>query len=469
MSCIRTVVSGLALFFSLYGLYAESPGLSELAAASLANDPASLASRENLRAAESDADAERRSRVVSGDITASGGYAPVTDAASSSGGIFSGSVSAAHAGPAGSKLTAGATWAGSVDGQKADSATFKADWRAPVLVNGKILDSRLSSAETALSIDVPLETARETAAQGERKTVDAVFRLALDAAAAERAWKLAVFQTDISARDFAIAEVKRTQGSISYADLSDAEKTANDARISALEAKFAREKALRALSAATGIPEASLDTSILLAPACALDADFLARSAVPADLLAARRDRQVAELKSILAGAEGAPRLDLSATATVPGPFSLAGGKPADSSWSASAAVSVPLPTGQSSTKQKAAEFRLSAARFAESAETRKVSDESASLRDAWDAALVREELCAALVEQARARFAELQVAAETSTATKLDVDRARLALDRATSALETAHSTRFKAALDIYAYRGLDPRTLLKEKADEN
>jgi outer membrane protein TolC len=463
------IVSGLAIFFTMSGLYADAPGLSELAAAALANDPASLASRESLRAAESDAAAERLSRAVSGDITASGGYAPSTDAAPSSGGFFSGSVAAAHAGPAGSKLTAGASWAGSVEGQKADSATFKAGWQAPVLVNGKILDGRLSSAEAALSIDVPLETARETAAQGERKTVDAVFRLALDAAAAERSWKLAAFQTDISARDLAVAEVKRTQGSISYADLSDAEKTANDARISALEAKFAREKALRALSAATGIPETSLDTSILLAPACSLDAAFLAQSAVPADLLAARRDRQSAELKSILAGAEGAPRLDLSATATVPGPFSLAGGKPADSSWSATAAVSVPLPTGQSSAKQKAAEFRLAAAQFAESAETRKVSDESSALRDAWDAALAREELCAALVDQARARLAEVQVAAETSTATKLDADRARLAMDRSTGALENARSARFKTALDIYAYRGLDPRDLLKEKTDEN
>ena len=159
----------------------------------------------------------------------------------------------------------------------------------------------------------------------------------------------------------------------------------------------------------------------------------------------------------------------MSATATVPGPFSLAGGKSADSSWSATAAVSVPLPTGQSSAKLKAAEFRLAAARFAESAETRKVSDESAALRDAWDAALAREELCAALVDQSRARLAEVLVAAETSTATKLDADRARLALDRTTGALENAHSARFKAALDIYAYRGLDPRDLLKEKTDEN
>ena len=224
MSCIKTIVSALALFVALSGLYADSPGLPELAAAALANDPKSLASRENLSAAESDADAERRSRAVSGDITASGGYAPVTGAASSSGGIFSGSITSAHAGPAGSKLSAGASWAGSVDGQKADSATFKAGWQAPVLVNGKILDGRLSTAEAELAIDVPLETARETAARGERKTIDAVFRLAVDAAAAERAWKLAVSQTDISARDLAVAEVKRTQGTIGYADLSDAGK-----------------------------------------------------------------------------------------------------------------------------------------------------------------------------------------------------------------------------------------------------
>jgi outer membrane protein TolC len=272
----------------------------------------------------------------------------------------------------------------------------------------------------------------------------------------------------LASRDLAVAEVKRSQGTIGFASLAEAEKTASDARVSALEATFAREKALRALVAAVGDSGSALDLAGLRAPDCELADDLLSAPAVSAGVAAARRDRTVAELRRILAGASDAPTLALSAAATVPGPISLLGNDSSAASWTATAAVSVPVPTGQGSAKRQAADARVDAAQCAETAAVRQAEDEAAALRNAWAAALQREALCETLASQARSRLAEVTVALDTQTATKLDVDRAKVALDRAEGAWEDARSARFKAALDVYAYRGLDPVDLVAEKSQK-
>jgi outer membrane protein TolC len=479
----RTFAAISLTFLATVSLFAESPSaLQTLVDKALVNDPNRIKAIETLRAAEADAAGEKARRLVDGAISATAGRTNGIGGADSDGSALQGGISAATLLPAGAKLSVGTSYQYSMQNaadtattgeETTDSTSFSAGVKVPVFVNGKPVDTRLEKASRAAAIDLPLEAAREAASDQERYTVDAVLRLALDAASADRACFIAQRNADIAKHDANIARVKREQGLLGYADLSKIEKDANEERVSALEARFLRDKKIRALAAATGEPEngetsGGIDLAGIVAPEVGVDPSLFPDSADTPDMRKAARARKNAEMNLILAGSESAPTFEVSASASVPGPSTRAQkayDPDAKGTWTASAGINVPLPTGAGSAKVKAADARLAAARQEEIASARSSADTLEALRNAWITAGEKIKLREQLVEQAEARLRDVQSSFETQTATKLDVDRARLTSDDAASSLEDDKSASFKALLDLYSYCGLDPRVLLKEE----
>ena len=283
-------------------------------------------------------------------------------------------------------------------------------------------------------------------------------------------YSIAGRNADIEGRDAEIARVKREQGLLGYFDLSKIEKDANEARVSALEARYLRDKKFRALAAATGETgsAADMDLSGIAAPDVPFVPDSIKATAVTPDMRKAARARKTAEMSLILAGTEYAPSFELSASSAIPGPTSRAQ-KAYDTdtkgSWTASAGLSVPLPTGAGTARVKAADARLAAARQEETLAIRNSADNLTALQNACTTAGEKIKLREQLVAQAKARLRDVRSSFETQTATKLDVDRALLIADDAASSLEDDKSASFKALLDLYNYCGLDPLALLKEE----
>jgi outer membrane protein TolC len=466
----------LCLVLCLPALAAAQSPLRAIAEAALLNDPNRIRAVETLRATEADAMAERQRRLVDGGLTASAGKEIGFGSADTGGASFQGGISASSFLPAGAKLSVGSTYqyalkdaassspSGSI---KSDTANFSAGLKIPVFANGLPIDPRLSDAARATAIDLPLEAARESASDQERSSVDAALRLALDAASANRACSLAERHAAIAERDAEIARVKREQGTLSFSDLTKIEKDADSSRLSALESRFIRDKKLRALCAATGLDPSTIDLSSIILPDVAPDPAALEGSVVTKDMRRTSRERKTAEMNRVLAGAESAPSLDLSASSSLPGPVSRSQktwDKDNQGSWTATASVTLPLPSGAGAAKTRAADARLAAARQGEAAAARSGADELSDLRNAWTMALAKIDLRAQLLEQARTRLRDMESSLATETATKLDVERARLSADDAAAALEDDRAAGFRAALDLYQYCGLDPLSLLKE-----
>ncbi len=473
----KTVLASLLAFaVSLSASGLETPYLWTLADASLARNLDLLKASKELAAAEANAAAARAERLLSGNAGVNAGLADRIDSPNAdSTRAFSsgGSLSASTASVAGSTLSLGVDYGYEDKGTvESDTVTVKAGANVPVLVNGRLIDTRLAGAARAAAIDLPLEGARETAAAKERETVDSALRLALDAAAADRAREIAERNAELAARELAIAQVRRDQGTLGYYDLAKAEKSADEARLAALEAALSRDRKLRALSAATGVDGAEIDLARIAAPGLGQDARFeaLARGVAEypsAAIRSAARAREIAEMERILAGTENAPRFALSSSATLPGPASRSREEydAADKgSWSAQASVTVPLPTGLGAAKREAADARRDAARLGEESVRRASLDTLRTLRDALTSARSRVSLREDLLSAAESRLNDVRSAYAGQTATQLDVDRAQAAALEARSSLEDARAARFTALLDIYAFCGLDPRDLVKE-----
>jgi outer membrane protein TolC len=447
--------------------------LRTLVEAAMANDANRLKAVETLRAVEADAKSERTRRLLDGALTTTLGRDNGIGSADTEGLSYASGISASSLLPAGGKLSLGSSYGYSTENdattgkEKNDTVGLSASVKIPVFVNGRLVDPRLETASRAATIDLPLEAARETADAQERSTADSVLRLALDAAAADRSSMLAARRAVIAERDAEIARVKRKQGTISYSDLTKTEKDADEARLTALESQFTRDKKLRALRAASGLNENDIDLTVIFAPETSLDPALSRDSVVTQEMRRTAREREMAEMNLVLAGAESSPTLELSTSTTLPGPVAR-DQKSYDvnnkGTWNATAAVTIPLPFGYGTAHKEAAEARLAAARHGEASAVRASADDLNDLRNAWTTALARVALRQQLFEQAQARLLDVQSSHETQTATKLDVDRAQLTVDDAQAALEDDRSASFKAALDLYAYCGLTPLSLLKE-----
>lgn len=470
-----SVLIAVALF-GVSSAWSQVLDFSGIAEAALANDPERRIAIEQLRVAEAEAAATKIKRLVDGSASAQVARSDPGEASPAGPtDTVSGDLSASSSLPLGSTLSVGGSYGYSTNRLRdADSATMKAALRVPVFVNGRLVDPRIGDAAKTAGIELPVEAARDASDSRARATVDAAFRLALDAASASRAVSLAERRSAVADRDLAIAEVRREQGTIGYSDLAEKQRAADEARLAALESRLARDGKIRALLAATGMDAARIDPAALaalFAPETAT-ADGLfsdAASAVTAEARKAERDRKSAESSRILAGAEIAPSFALQSSVTVPGPASRAEASDAgladpDATWAASASVTVPLPTGYGSSRMKAADARIAVARIAEAEAAQGAADRMTALRDAWTACDARAALRAQLLAQATARLDLVRASFARQTATALDVERAELAEAESRAALEDSKSDRFKAALDIVSYCGIDPRTVVKE-----
>ncbi|OQA63907.1 MAG: hypothetical protein BWY39_00608 [Spirochaetes bacterium ADurb.Bin269] len=157
-----------------------------------------------------------------------------------------GSVEASTYGPAGSRISAGASYSASIPdasgARTLDTISAQGSVRLPVFVNGKPVDGRLEKAAVRSAVELPLEAAREAAAASDRSLADSVIRLALYAASAERLRSLAVRKAALAGRE------------------------ADEARAAAQEALFSLDAKKRALSRTVGIPAEELDLTALAAP-----------------------------------------------------------------------------------------------------------------------------------------------------------------------------------------------------------
>ena len=466
----RTLISLFSLLVCIGSCAAENPDLYAIADAAKTNNPARLKAVEELRAAEADASAERAQRLLSGNLSANvTRNDAINDDKINPVNTVGGEVSASTLAPAGAKISLGAKY--SLSRQKdmtdtminSDTATLNAGVSVPVFLNGRVVDFRLDQAARASTIDIPLETARTAAVADERNAVDSALRLALDLATADRNLSLAVRRVDLAEKDAAVARVKYQLGTVSFSDLDKIEKALDEAKLSAFEARRLRDKRMRDLCTTTGFSADSLDPGIFIVPVSAIETASLADCVTSPEIVQAIRASRSAEMALVLAGAENAPILSFAANCALPGPETKKKKDYSDGEWSASATMTVPLPSGLSSARKKAADARLSSARQNENAVRANYSDTMNSALDAFTSAVAREQLQEQLLTQTSARSKEVLSALESETATTLDAERAQLSVDEAKAALEDDRSARFKAELDIYQICGLDPLELLK------
>lgn len=469
----KRVIAGLFFLFVIIAANAaEKPDLCALADAAKTNNPSRLKAAEELRAAEADAEAERARRLISGNISANvARNDTINDDKKEPVDIAGGEISASTMAPAGAKISVGAKY--SLSRQKdltdtainTDTATLNAGVSVPVFVNGRIVDPRLSQAAIASAIDIPLEAARSSSAADERNAVDSALRLALDVAAADRNLSLAVRRGDLAEKDASVARVKFQIGTLSFSELDKIEKASDEAKLSVFEARRVRDKKMRDLCTATGFSADALDPALFLAPVSTLEISAFADCATSPEIVQAIRASRSAEMSLVLAGAENAPTLSFSANCTVPGPETKKKSAYSDGEWAASATMTVPLPSGLTTARKKAADARLAEARQNEASARQNLTDSMDSVLDAYTSAVERERLQEQILSQTSARSKQVLSALESQTATSLDAERALLSVDEAASALEDDRSARFRAELDIYRLCGLDPLELLKER----
>jgi len=467
----KKALFGLFFLFMCIGFYAaDKPDLYMIANAAKTNNPARLKAAEELRAAEADAVAERAQRLLAGNISANvARNDAINDDNKNPSDTVGGEISASTLAPAGATISVGAKY--SLSRQKdltdtannSDTTTLNAGVSVPVFLNGRVVDLRLDQAARASAIDIPLEAARAAAAADERDAMDAVLRLALDVSGADRSLSLAVRRADLAEKDAAVARVKFQLGTLSFSDLDKTEKDLDEAKLSAFDARRLRDKKMRDLCTATGFSPDSLDPGIFIAPVSAIKTASLADCVTSPEIVQAIRASRLAEMALVLAGAENAPSLGIAANCALPGPVTTQKSAYSDGEWTASATMTVPLPTGLSSARKKAADARLSAARQNENAARENFGDAMDSALDALNSAVSREQLQEQILSQTSARLKEVLSALESQTATTLDAERAQLSVDEAKAALEDDRSARFKAELDIYRLCGLDPLELLK------
>jgi outer membrane protein TolC len=456
---------------------ADSDAFERLLMAGLEKDPRAASIAHSYRSVRASARETEAKRLL--DLSATGSYSykipdksvevdPVFPEPKDSGAVSS-KASAAVLGPLGSSLSADLSYSLSHDDEDhSDSLGAGLTLSLPILVNGMLVDPRLSPAAKRLAVDSPLEGAVMGEKSDRCSFVLALMRQILEYAQLRRTAALSEQEAGIDQRDLEIARVKYSGGTISFKELREAESQAESSRLASIADRVSFKNLARKLEMSTGIPSNEIEGMPISCPAdsSVFSADAYGKAEDGLSVLQALRDLKDAEAARIVGGAQSAPRLNLTGgyswqlgdtaleegDAKDKGPFTLSAGLSLDLGFTAAAR------------RKEAAKAKAeAAARKLDTARAQAAADYGDACAKA-DAAKAQAEYLSTTVDSARARLAELEVSFRAGTALSVDVDRADLALERAKASLEGKRAEYFLALTEIYGLKGMDGTALLAD-----
>lgn len=456
-------IVGLVVFFLVLGFcIGQSPGLKEIIDSVKDKNPDYLSAVISSQTALSELQADRKEKVFSGSVTAQGG---VQGSSFTEPSVTPGAGAGINAGfqaPAGAKIQAGSDYSVSFgENVRTDMLGLTASASIPVFVNGKFIDPSLTEAANFVTIEAPYVQAKTAAEKMKLSVLDAVIKLALDAESLSRKLNLAQKRLLLAEKEAEVARIQWESGNTGFFVFDQAQKTCDELRISVQEIQYIVNSYNARLAAATGI--ADLDLSGIVIPSQIEPAEMRKISGTPSDVQLSELQVTAAKMNSILSGAQYAPVLSLSGRAGFPNTFVKTDGLSSDPSWSASLSVSIPLPTGAKKLRKEAALLKQEAAVQEELSAQQNSVQQGQNLQDDYATSCERELLRSQILAQTKSRYKEVERAFETETATALDKDRAALSVLEAESALKDEGIARFKAALSLCAYFGIDPEYVLR------
>ncbi len=415
----------------------------------------------SAQTALADVQADRKEKVFSGSVSADGGVQGSAGSDPIVKPVAGSSITAGIQAPAGAKIQAGADYSISLgDNLKTDNLGITASASVPVFVNGKFIDSSLTEAANFVSIEAPYEQAHSAAEKRRLSVADAVLRLALDAESLSRKLNLAQKRLVLAEKEAEIARIQWESGNAGFSVFDKAQKACDEGRISVQELQNLCNAYTVRLSAATGID--TIDLSDIVVPEQESIEEMRKITGVPSELQQAELQLKAAQMSSILTGVQYAPVLSVSGRAAFPNSFIKTDGLTSDPSWSASISVSIPLPTGAAKLRKESALLKQEAAEQEKMSVMQNSSQQAQNLLDDYETACDRETLRSQILMQTKSRYKEVERAFETETATLIDKEAAMLSVLEAESALRDEGITRFKAALSLYLYFGIDPENLV-------
>lgn len=466
---IVTVLS--ILLSSSLAAQAASPDPTEdsfdrLFRAGLERDPRAAAIDRSFSAAKASAAETAARRLL--DLSAAGSYAyalPDSGAKDATGDL-SPKLSASTIGPLGSTIKADLGYLHRRgDADYLDSMSAGASISLPILVNGGLVDPRLSPAAKRLAVDSAVEAAIEARTSERCSFVLSLLSQILEYSAARTKAGLAERAAAISAQDLEIARVKYANGILSFKELREAESEAGADRLEAISSRTAFKNSAGKLASRTGIPASEIEGLPIACPAA--PPGFASGSAAAAEgcpaVRSAERELKDAEASRIVAGAKSAPALSLSGDYD----WELRDtflGEPKRGPLTLSASVALDLGFAAAAREREAAAAKAAAAALRLEAAKAQAAADSGDAAAKADAARAQAEYLAAAVESARARLSELRVSATSGTVLPVDVDRAGLALDQARADLEGKRSELLLALAEVYLQKGLDASVLLSD-----
>ncbi|HOS29370.1 MAG TPA: TolC family protein [Treponemataceae bacterium] len=452
---------GIVLFLLAFTLcFGQIQDLRQILESVKEKNPDYVSAVISAQTAFAEVQADRREKIFSGSVTAQGGVQgtafsdPVITPAAGAG------INAGFQAPAGAKIQAGSDYSVSFgENIKTDNLGISASASIPVFVNGKFIDQSLTEAAVFVSIEAPYVQAKTAAEKRQLSVLDAVLRLALDAESLSRKLQLAQRRLVLAEKEAEIAKIQWESGNTGFSVFDSAQKACDEVRISVQELQYLFNLYSVRLSSATGIE--GIDISGLTVPPHIGPEELRKISGTPSDIQLSELQVTAARMNSVLTGAQYAPVLSLSGRAGFPNTFVKTDGLNSDPSWSASLSVSIPLPAGAQKLRKEAALLKQEAAVQEELSARQNSTQQGQSLMDEYETSCERERLRSQILAQTKTRYKEVERAYETETATALDKDRAFLSVLEAESALKDEGISRFKAALSVYTYFGMNPEDL--------
>lgn len=414
----------------------------------------------SAQTAASEYKADRIEKVFSGSLTAQGGLQASDFSTSSVTSAAGAGLRSGFQAPAGIKIQADSDYSVLLDDVKTDILSLSASVSVPIFVNGKLIDTSLTEAANYVSVESPYVQALTAAEQAKLSVLDTVLKLALDTESLSRKLILAQKRLSLAEQEAVIAKIQWESGNIGFSDFDKAQKNCDELTILLQETQYFYNSSLERLSAAVGI--SALDVMSLTVPSQIIPAEMRKLSGTAVDIQLSEVKVTTAKMNSTLTGSQYAPVLSVSGKAAFPNTFVKSEGINPDPSWSASVSVTIPLPTGVQKLREKSALLRQEEAEKEALSVRQNAIQQGQSLQDNYATLCEREQLRSQILMQTKLRYKEVERAYETETATAVDIHRALLSVLEAESALKDEGIARFKAALTLYAYYGIDPEDLL-------